>query len=370
MLVMNGDYENPKRYEISGVEVCSEIDKDETTPDYRFVHIKTSCQSHRWGTRTIGFSLTLYNNPQAEGVLKSLEKHRLLQANRLVKIESGDVPEGVSSFLGVQIQGPSGKTINCAALADLGVVPSLLSRDLVDVLELQPLAKTSFQEQLISSPLYRATIMCGPIKIETIIAVSDHGGPGCILGGDFFQKALAGDQKLIQDLIMPDDVRALASAARCKKRFVLIAGAYGRHRSRLDRIKQSLSSLGFVGLILNEYLDIEEQTLPEKMVTFASIARFVMVDDISPSGHIEELGICRERGFVTAILRFQSRPSTAMQAAITGEISFMREFGYSDDSALGATVLDAARWADEAVFERARTLNRLYGEWRNPNKIM
>jgi hypothetical protein len=151
---------------------------------------------------------------------------------------------------------------------------------------------------------------------------------------------------------------------------VLIAGAYGEHRPRLVRIKERLKSLGFEGLVLDEYPDIEEQPLAEKMVAYASICRFVIVDDFVPSGHINELGICHERKFVTGVLRSSGRPATMMQADLADEVSFIREFGYPLDEQLESAVVEAAKWADEAMKERSKTLNRKYSGWRDPQKMM
>ena len=128
--------------------------------------------------------------------------------------------------------------------------------------------------------------------------------------------------------------------------------------------------MGLTGLILDEYPDIEEQFLAEKMVTYAAISRFVIVDDSFPSGHINELEICHERKFVTAVLRLGGRATTAMQSNISDEVSFIREFGYVDDEALKSAVFEAAKWANEEVEERAKTLNRKYSDWRSPKKIM
>lgn len=365
---MPKDYEVAKRYEIAGVDVLSEIVSDKETPEYRAFHIRSSCPSRRWGTRDIGFSLTCY--PSGEDLLETLEKCRGQQAEKLVKIESGEVPEKNPSFLGIQIQGPAGKAINAIASLDLSVAPSLISKAVIEHLELQPSAGHSFQEQLISCPLFAATINCGPLRVETVVTPSEHGSPACILGGDFFQKTLVDNEILVQELLMPDDARALASAARCKKRFVLIVGKYGEHRPRLERIKKYLSSQNLVGLLLDEYPDIEEQNLTEKLVTFASICRFVIADDPAPSSHIDELRICRELSFVTAVLRFKGRASAATQADITHEVSFMQSFSYTADDELERAVGDAARWADETVTERAMRLNRTYGDRRGPNEIV
>ena len=363
------EYETSKRYLVSGIEVHSEIVSDQETPEYRAFHISSSCASQRWGKRTLGFSLTCYKNT-ATDIMNTLESARFKEVERIIKIESGELPEGGPVFLGVQIQGPTGKAINALALPDLSLSASLLGQEIIDFLELSPLQRSSFQEQAVSLPLFKIVISSGTTRVETMVAASAHGSPACILGGDFFQKALRGKEYIVTELVMPDDRRALANAARCKKRNVLIAGKYGEHRFRLERIKQALSTLNFIGLILDEYPDIEEQPLAEKMVTYASICRFVIVDDFVPSGHIDELAICRERKFVTAILRPGGKASTAMQAEIADEGQFMEEFSYVLDAEFEARVLDAARWADETVCERARRLNRRYSGWRAPDKIV
>jgi hypothetical protein len=59
-----------------------------------------------------------------------------------------------------------------------------------------------------------------------------------------------------------------------------------------------------------------------------------------------------------------------MQAEIADEVQFMEEFSYVLDAEFEARVLDAARWADETVCERARRLNRRYSGWRAPDKIV
>ena len=169
---------------------------------------------------------------------------------------------------------------------------------------------------------------------------------------------------------MPDHYRALANAARCKKNYVLIAGKYGDRRPRLDKIKQVLDSLNLVGLILDEYPDIEEQSLAEKMVTYASICRFVLVDDVEPSGHVKEMDLCQELKFVTAILRARGKASTAMHADIADEVSFIRDFSYDSDAEFEGVILEAARWADETVKKRAMTLNWRYRDWRGPDRTM
>jgi hypothetical protein len=365
-----GPYEVKKTFEVRGIQVVSEVVKDEDSPTYRAFHLKTSCESRRWGTREVGYSITCTKGPNAGDAMDILEMHRFKQAERIVKIEAGEIPESLPTFLNVQIQGPSGTEINVIAQPDLSVSATLLSKELISYLGLQPSARNVFQEQIISPDLFKGVIKYGQLNVETMITPSEHGSPACILGGDFLQKALKGKESLFHELLLPDDRRALANAARCKKTHVLILGKYGAHRPRLKRIRQALSSIGLIGIIVDDYPDIEEQTLPEKVVTYASICRFAIVDDFVPSGHNVELEICSQRGFITSVLRLKGRATTAMQAHLTGKFPFMRAFDYDTDGELEATVLKAAEWADKTVTEWAEQLNRDFSAWRGPNKIM
>ena len=371
---MLSEYEVQKTYQISGLMVTSEIVKDEVTQYERLqrnVVIRSSCGSVRWGTRTQDHS---YGSPADWPKFpEELERIRKEAAETLVKVELGQISERTVPGLLAQIIGPTGKQLNAFCNTSLAITPSLLAPGMIEMLQLQR-SGGHFYEELPDggvncAPLFRATVRFADIEVETLFVPSNHNGP-TILGGHFHQIALQGQEERISDLLMPDHIRALSSAARCKKQFVLITGKYGEHRGRLERIKAALKTVGLRGLILDEYPDIEEQSLADKMVTFASISRFVIVDDIAPSGHIDELGICHERKFVTAILRPRGRGATAMQADLTIDVDFMKSIAYENDTDLEGAVQKAIVWANETVEERSRRLNRLYSSWRSPEKIL
>jgi hypothetical protein len=259
-----------------------------------------------------------------------------------------------------------------ACVVNLSFSPTLLQPELIKVLQLtrsSELYCDGTTGNRAPVPLYRGTIKFGDLSVETNFLPAKYNGP-VVLGGDFFQKALQGNEGLIIELIVPEHLRTLANAARCKKKYVLILGTYGEKRERLARIKGALGKTGLVGLILDEYPDIEEQTLTEKMVTYAAFCRFVIVDDAAPSGHIKELDICHDLKFISAVLRFQGRPATAMQADIGDEVSFIKVFSYKDEDSLEQTIVEAATWAGGAVIERAKSLNRKYSAWRSPTQLM
>jgi len=368
------EYEITKKYFLSGVDILSEVVKDEAHPEFRALVIRSSCHSHRWGTRTQDYSYTSYKHvPAQNDFAKIFEGIRLQAAETLVKTELGELPERSPRVLGVHLKGSTGKLLNTFAVPDLSFSQSLLDEDMISALELEKAhSNLEVEGQVRMVPLFKAKIIFGSSEIETFIAPSDHGSPPCILGGEFFQKYLRGKGKedLIQEMLLPDHYRALANAARCQKQHVLIAGKYGNNRARLESIKKVLQSEGFVGLILDEHPDIEEQSLPNKMVTYASICRFVIIDDLVASGHNVELEICHQRKFVTAVLRAKGAASTAMQDDITDEVTFISSFDYDTDDNFESAIFQAAKWADEFVAKRAARLNRKYGSWRGPNRMM
>jgi hypothetical protein len=357
------------KYTIREIEVESEVVKDETHDSYRGIVIRSSCASTRWGVRTQDYS---YSCPAISELIPSFEHARAHAADNLVRTELGEVLEKGVSLLGAQLVGPTGQAMTAACAVNLSFSPTLLQPELIKLLQLTPSNEAYFNTNTgdrAPIPLYRGTIKFGDLSVETNFLPATYNGP-VVLGGDFFQKALRGNEGLIIELIVPDHLRTLANAARCKKKYVLILGSYGDKRDRLARIKAALGKTGLVGLILDEYPDIEEQTLTEKMVTYAAFCRFVIVDDIAPSGHIKELDICHDLKFISAVLRMQGRPATAMQADVADEVSFIKEFSYEDDASLERAIIDAATWADRAVMERSKSLNRKYSAWRSPTQLM
>lgn len=364
------EYEVKKKYTVRGVEVDSEVMKDQIEETMRSLVIRSSCASVRWGVRTQDHSYSC--SPQWGGFVSSFEHSRKNAAETLVLTEQGDLAERGVPLVVVELIGPNGTHITPACAVNLSFSASLLSPEFIELLQLEKTGEfyCEIKEGAPSHiPLFRGTIKFGELTAETSFLPASYNGP-VVLGGDFFQKALHGNEGLITELIMPDHFRTLMNAARCKKRYVLILGSYGEKRDRLGIIKEALKKLELIGLILDEYPDIEEQSLTEKMVTYASICRFVIVDDIAPSGHIKELSLCHDLKFVSAVLRLQGRPATAMQADVSDEVSFIKEFKYADDVSLASAITEAALWATSTVGERAQTLNRKYSTWRSPTKIM
>jgi hypothetical protein len=292
-------------------------------------------------------------------------------AEGLAKIERGLAPPP-HKYLGMTISNLDGtKKTTCLATVDITIGPTRIQVDLVKPLQLWPSGRlyleSSSEGKLLRLPLYLAKVTHGSLSFEIDVLPTKMNLP-CVVGGEFIQRAIGPNYDWLYDLLSPPHWRALQDVSRTKKNTVLIIGKYGDNTIRLREIQDVLRKRSCEGILLEDFPDIEEQSLPEKMVLFACIARYVLCDDSFPSGHIEELKICSDLRFTTAILRPKGMASTAMQADLDQCCDFMKAFGYDSGNRL-SVLADALSWADEKVRERSAKFNQTYG-WRSPEKIL
>jgi len=141
-------------------------------------------------------------------------------------------------------------------------------------------------------------------------------------------------------LSLPDYARTY------RKKVVLILGSYSSDgRARLTEIKAGLTDLNYDPLLVEDIEDLPGQTLQQKVVMLGSLARFVVLDDTEPSGHLTELRLCQENGWLTAVLRPRGRPSSAMSANPGLLSSVILEVNF-DPKDLHLELAKVALWAE------------------------
>ncbi len=180
------------------------------------------------------------------------------------------------------------------------------------------------ENRQITFAVHRTRFWFGKRMFETdVVAVTT--GSCCVIGSDLMLQAAGENGRFLYDLFMTDIVRALAGAARSKEQTVLILGSYGETgRQRLGEIRRVLDGLGLEGIILDDFVDIRQQSLFEKMLMFSSFARFLICDESMASGHLIELKACADIGSVTAILRNQGKAVTWMNSDIAEDRTYQR----------------------------------------------
>jgi len=220
----------------------------------------------------------------------------------------------------------------------------------------------------IQLPIHRAVIEFGNGRFE-VDAVAASTGSMCVIGADLILNAVRDRPELVFDLFLTDLVRALGSAARAKQRTVLVLGPYkDEGRKKLAIIRNALEKDGLEAVILDDFADIHQQSIFEKMLMFGSLARFIVCDESESSGHLIELKACAEIGFVTALLRPGGKSPTWMNADIAHDRSYVKAIAYESNEDLSSKVLEAVQWAEKKIKERTDYYNREY-PWRRGGTV-
>jgi len=179
---------------------------------------------------------------------------------------------------------------------------------------------------------------------------------GVVLGADFFKKIN------ILRYYINGFSHLYKLIKQSKRKCVLILGSYAKERVNiLYAIKDCLKKLGYEGILLKDYPDIEEQSNEEKMNLFGNIARFMICENTSPSGHINELNICSRNTLVTIMIQEQGCKSgaTGMQSSYPIDFNFVRKVFYNPEN-LDSAVRKAVKLGEELVVRRKRKLNKEY----------
>jgi hypothetical protein len=142
-----------------------------------------------------------------------------------------------------------------------------------------------------------------------------------------------------------------------KQKTVLLLGDYGAEGSmRLSRISQSLVTLGYVPLLVKDVPDFWDQDLTQKVVTLASISRFVIIDDSSKSGHLVEFQSLKANNFLMIILRAKGHDSSWMTQGVSvhSNVILEREYVANDpapDVAAACSLAEAKLQAKNTAFQ-------------------
>ncbi|MEK7450255.1 MAG: hypothetical protein AAB019_12335 [Planctomycetota bacterium] len=145
-----------------------------------------------------------------------------------------------------------------------------------------------------------------------------------------------------------------------KPKTVLILGDYSRE-PRLREIERILGKM-YNPILAKDIPDNLQQDLRQKVVTIGAVSRFVVVEDSTASGHISELGDCKNNDWVTIILREQGQQSTFMTAGISSTSTVMKEYEYTAGH-LQEVLTDAVKWAEQTISTRTERMIIQY-PWR------
>ncbi len=151
-----------------------------------------------------------------------------------------------------------------------------------------------------------------------------------------------------------------------KSKTVLLLGAYDSEGlKRLRGISSSLVALGYEPLLIKDVPDIQAYNLSQKLEAIGPMARFIVIDDSLPSGHLIEVEICRRHDWVTVLLRAGGHGASWMTAGASTTSNVILERGYTPSDP-AAAITEATTWAEETLERLERDFNSIY-PWRDIN---
>jgi hypothetical protein len=155
---------------------------------------------------------------------------------------------------------------------------------------------------------------------------------------------------------------------RRKEKTVLLLGSFKKAgRERLNQIRDYLVRHGYLPVLVDEFPDIEDQNLAQKVATIGLASRFVMVDDSEAAGQLYELAaVCKANDLLTVIVRERGQQASFMTRGVSTTSNVINEYDY-DVPTLNDTLDEAIRWAERRVTELEQAYRSTY-PWRDPDE--
>jgi hypothetical protein len=148
-----------------------------------------------------------------------------------------------------------------------------------------------------------------------------------------------------------------------KSKMVLVLGDFeGAGAERLEAIKAALVRFGYQPILVSEVPDEPHQDLQQKALQIASVARFIVIDDSSKSGHLVEFPLIQANRWVTMVLRKSGSAGTFMTRGASVASNVIREATYTSES-LSTELQTGTQWAEAKLQEVQRGLANNY-PWR------
>lgn len=200
---------------------------------------------------------------------------------------------------------------------------------------------------------------CGEAEFSCEAAVSGNQRAPCIVGQDIISLFRAMGPRKYYQFVGHEISWAYRKASEARESCVLLIGSFSTQgKAELERVQEHLFSRGYRGLLLDEFNDVADQSLDQKMMFLASLCRFVICLDAGPAGHYVELEHCARFGLVAALMVGSGgKPSSAMLLNLESQNRYLKIFP-------GDTPFDPVlTWAEKRAIEKASDFNKLY-HWR------
>lgn len=151
-----------------------------------------------------------------------------------------------------------------------------------------------------------------------------------------------------------------AYVSHFRRKSVLVLGAYNSAgKQRLQDIVSALHVRGYEPVLVADIPDLEHYDISQKVVAIAAVSRFVVIDDSAPSGHLNEVELCKSNRWVTVLLRVNGFAASSMTlgASISSTVICEQDYDPNDP---GPAIDIAVNWAEVRLRELEIQLRNIY----------
>jgi hypothetical protein len=164
----------------------------------------------------------------------------------------------------------------------------------------------------------------------------------------------------------------LSSFETSKKRSVIVLGSYSSQETgggdELVRVRDYLLRRGYDATLIRDLPEIPEMSNKDKVRMWTSAARFCVMVDRTPSGHVAEYEMLLTQKTLLALLRPPGRGSTSMIGDDPlVDVNHVKAFPFATSPL--EKLEDSIAWAEDMIRQRSDAYNQLYGRTKKDPEI-
>ncbi|PFD66897.1 hypothetical protein COK34_06980 [Bacillus thuringiensis] len=151
----------------------------------------------------------------------------------------------------------------------------------------------------------------------------------------------------------------------CKERMVLILGkdSPDDYMRELENIGEYVKRLGYNPIFIKKQKEVEILSNEEKMLSYAALARFIIIEKSYAAGQIDEAKICAINRLPAIWLQKEGMGDTWMQGDYEADFKFIKTIRYNESS-LESAIKQGVSWVEGFIETKQQYLNETYF-WRN-----
>ncbi|QLK09677.1 hypothetical protein BMG_6455 (plasmid) [Priestia megaterium] len=151
----------------------------------------------------------------------------------------------------------------------------------------------------------------------------------------------------------------------CKDNMVLILGKDSpeEYMQELEKIGENVNEMGYSPIFIKKQEEIDSISNEDKMLAYASLSRFIIIEKSYAAGQIDEAKICAINRFPAIWLQKLDMGDTWMQGDYEADFKFIKVIQY-EEGTLKEAIQEGIKWVEDFIETKKQYLNNIY-PWRN-----